>query len=214
MSPSKLHCVVTSSRKPPQGDVSHLRAPQQLLSHSSTGHRACLPSARATHHGQGQDGLHVPLDDCQLRHGPLQVRQGSVAPVVNVPHDPALDRLAGEILHLKVQLQNLQGPLALPAWWGRDESPGGRAGSSSGAPKPLLGTRSLISGSPRGPLSLPQPGESPETKPQPFGCLGLLHQDVPSRSPVVSCKELDRGAPGSPGGQRCALGPGHIHGGC
>lgn len=76
----------------------------------------------------------------------------------------------------------------------RDESPGRRAGSSSGAPKPLLGTLSLLNGPPRGSLSPPQPGESLETKPQPFCRLGLLHQDFPSHSPVVSCKKVDRGA--------------------
>lgn len=70
--------------------------------------------SRPAYHGQGQDGLHIPLDDRQLSDNPLQVGQGTVASIINVPHDPPLHRLAGEVLHLEVQLQDLQGSLTLP----------------------------------------------------------------------------------------------------
>lgn len=51
--------------------------------------------------------MYIPLDDRQLSDGPLQVRQGTVASVIDVPHDPPLHGLAGEVFHLKVQLQDL-----------------------------------------------------------------------------------------------------------
>lgn len=71
--------------------------------------------------------MDIPLDDRQLSDSSLQVGQGTVASVIDVPHGPPLHRLAGEVLHLKVQLQDLQGSLALPA------RPGMRVGEPSSA---------------------------------------------------------------------------------
>jgi len=66
------------------------------------------------HHGQRHDGPDVPLDDRQLRHHLLQVRRGVATPVVNVPHDAARHRLAGEVLHLEIQLHDLRGGIPIP----------------------------------------------------------------------------------------------------
>lgn len=62
---------------------------------------------QVTHHGEWDDSLNVLLHHGQLSHHLLWVRRRVLAPVVDVPVDPPGDRLAGEVLHLKVQLHHL-----------------------------------------------------------------------------------------------------------